>query len=736
MRKKPAQKKQKKKASQRTKKYRILYFYVWRPLVFLFFALFDLSIMVALSFLIIFFYAYVHTPSAQTLVHRPISQTTEIYDQSGEHILYKIHGEENRRIIPHDAIPDALRHATVAIEDERFYQHFGIDLIGIARAMKKNFSDAAASEGASTITQQLVRNAFLSREKTIVRKFKEMVLAIKVERQYSKDEILDFYLNEVPYGSNAYGAEAAANVFFNKKAKELTLDEAALLAALPKATTYLSPYGSHRDALKRRQERILHKIHRAHLYDEATMETALTRDTFAQIVPFREEIIAPHFVFYIRKELEKIYTPLELQQGGFRIYTTLDYDMQMRAEKLVHDYAQNLSRYGASNASLVAIDPKTSAVKAMVGSVDFYDTTHDGNVNVALRLRQPGSSFKPIVYAAGYQPETLLHDVVTDFGPDGSGKNYIPQNFDAQTHGIVSMRKALAGSLNIPAVKTLYLVGIDDALDFAQKLGFTNLTDNNRYGLSLVLGGGEVRLLDEVAAFATFANDGKKAPVRGIDRIIGPDGTEQDVIESKEEQVISQDVARKINSILSDNDARAYVFGRVNPLFIPGKNVAAKTGTTQEFRDAWTLGYTPSLAVGVWVGNNDATFMHPGTIGSKVAAPLWRAFMEQELAQKDAEPFGEYIPVKSALPMITGNRPEGGGDVRYYDLHSGKPISAEKARKKKAKDVRVKYSFPAHTILYYVNKDEPLNEELKPNYHDPMLWRWEKAIGNDHLTYP
>lgn len=700
-------------------------------------SIFDLGVIVACAFFTIFLYVYYTSVQPDALVQRSISETSIIYDRTGEHELYRMYGEENRKVISHDDIPDYMRRATIAAEDDNFYHHKGVDLFGIARALQKNFVAGSKAQGGSTITQQLVRNTFLSREKTIKRKFIEIVLAIKMERHYSKDEILDFYLNEVPYGSNAYGVQAAAENFFAKNARDLSLDEAAMLASLPKATTYYSPYGNNTEALVARQRSIIERLGELKLYDKQVIDEALNTDTLAKLQQFREEIDAPHFVFYVREQLEQMYGTDVVQRGGLKVYTTLDYEMQKRAEEDVAQYADKLPQYGASNAAMVAVSPRTGDVLAMVGSVDYFDKENDGEVNVAIRPRQPGSSFKPIVYAAGfdkgYQPETLLFDVTTSFGRDGTGKDYVPHNYDGRSHGLIPVRKALAGSLNVPAVKMLYLVGIDRAIDFAETLGITTLTDRKRYGLSLVLGGGEVKLLEETGAFAVFANDGVRAPVHGINRVIDASGKE---ISSapQPERVIDAEIARKVSSILSDNDARSFVFGSSSAVYIPGKKVAAKTGTTQDYRDAWTVGYTPEIAVGVWVGNNDGTLMKPGSDGSFVAAPLWHTFMARELESLPDTPFETYHKVESHIPMVTGNRPDGisedGGKV-YINKNTGKPISAEKAAKMDKDKLEEKYAsgFGGHSILYYVNKDNPLDEESKPNYDDPMLHLWDAAIS-------
>ncbi len=692
------------------------------------FVFIEVTVVFFLAFATVFAYVYYNSPEADALVTRAQPQTSIIYDKTGEHILYKIHGEENRRVITHDEIPDNIRIATIAAEDDDFYKHIGIDPLGIMRAARENIASNERAQGGSTITQQLVRNAFLTREKTYDRKFKEVVMSIKLEQSYEKDEILDFYLNEVPYGSNAYGIESAAQIYFGKNAQDLTLDEAALISSLPKATTYYSPYGSHTDLLDARQKFILGRIAELGLASEEEVKKALETDTLAKVVPFKEEIDAPHFVFYVREYLEKEYGRDAVEQGGFHVYTTLDYDMQKRAEQILTDKKDHLKKYGATNASLVALDPRSGDILAMVGSVDYFDQAIDGEVNVALRERQPGSSFKPVAYAAafekGFQPETMLFDVRTNFGKDGSGKAYIPQNYDGGYHGLVSMRKALAGSLNIPAVKTLYLAGIDDTIDLAERLGISTFKDRNRYGLALVLGGGEVTLLEETGAFGVFANDGIRHAPNPIQKVIGEDGIFYERADEVGERALGHEVARRINSILSDNKARAYVFGTTSPLTVPNRTVAAKTGTTQDYHDAWTVGYTPSLAVGVWAGNNDNTAMRAGSAGTYVAAPIWNAFMKQELEMREDESFEEYTPYKTDKPFIVGNA---NGSSAYYDKKTGEQISEEKLRKTSKKKLEKRYDLKQHSILYYVDKDDPLGSQ-DPNFRDPMLPLWDKSL--------
>ncbi|MDO9231614.1 MAG: PBP1A family penicillin-binding protein [bacterium] len=696
------------------------------------FRVFFIFLFVILFFLFSFIYVYFFaTPKAKELPNRVSKGTTIIYDRTGEHILYEIYGEKNKKNLPHDQIPDAIRTATIVSEDASFYDHIGIDIPSILRALEVNIKNKQFQQGGSTITQQLARNVFLDRDKNLKRKILESIIAIKLERKFSKDEILDFYLNQIPYGSNAYGIESAAQTFFGKKAIDLTLDEATLLASLPKATTFYSPYGSNQKALIDRQKNILRQLATLGLADEKMIETALEIDTLKKIIPPKKNIQAPHFVFYVKEFLEKEYGDLDLETEGLKIYTTLDYDMQKRAEESVLQGVENNKKYGASNASLVVISPKTGELLAMVGSKDYFDSSIDGQVNITTSPRQPGSSFKPFAYAKafekGYQPETLIWDAPTNFGPDGSGKDYIPNNYNGSFSGLVSMRQALSSSLNIPAVKTLYLAGINETIDLTERLGISTLKDRNRFGLSLVLGGGEVKLLEMTSAFSVFANDGEKSQLKVIQKITDREGNIKNEYPNKSEKVLDKEVARKISSILSDNSARAPVFGSATPLAFKDYAVAAKTGTTQNFRDAWTVGYTPNISVGVWVGNNDNTPMKYGSDGIFVAAPIWRNFLDKELPNLPKEEFGSYEKVVSSKPMITGNV---SGEIKYYKIASGKKISEDKSKKYKSSEVRQQIEPEKHSLLYYVNKDFPLGPEL-PNYNDPMFIRWEKGINQD-----
>lgn len=684
----------------------------------------NVTLTLATAGTIVAFFLYKNTPDPPALDLRDANQTSVIYDRTGTHTLYEIYGEENRKVIPREEIPDVIRITTVASEDNNFYQHKGIDLKAIIRAFKTNWENEDLSQGGSTITQQLARNVYLSREKTLRRKIMEIILAIKIEKKYSKDQILDMYLNVVPYGSNAYGIEAASEIFFRKNAKNLTLDEAAILSVLPRATTYYSPYGEHINELVSRQQWILNRIAERNLYDLNSIEEAKKTLTLTKIFPAQTRLDSPHFVFYVRNILENQWGRETLKRGGLKIYTTLDYDMQKLAEKTVIQGARKNSTYNAENAALISLDPKTGQILAMAGSRDYFDTKIDGEVNVTTRPRQPGSSFKPFAYSAaflkGYEPETLIADTPTNFGPDGSGKSYIPKNYDGKFHGIVSMRQALAMSLNIPAVKTLYLAGIDNTIELAKNMGITTLNEKNRYGLSLVLGGGAVTLLDETAGYSVFANDGKRNPVSPILKI--EDSYKRMIYRSTSQNklVLDPQVARKINSILSDNNARIPIFGSNNKLHILGRAVAAKTGTSQEFRDGWTIGYTPNLAVGVWVGNNDNSPMRPGADGSYVAAPIWNDFMSQTLKNYPDETFIAYDKQteKESLPLR-----KNAIKISYYNKETGKKLSEKKKNKTDPKKIETRIEFSED----YTEVNFPASVEFQDS-EDPMIQKWKQSL--------
>lgn len=663
-------------------------------------------------------------PDPQDIDARRVAQSTKIFDRTGTRLLYEI-GEVHRTTIALNDIAPFLRQATLAAEDDQFYEHHGLALTGIIRGVILKPLSGSRAQGGSTITQQLIKNSILTPERTLQRKVKEAVLALELEQRFSKDQILEMYLNDIPYGSQAYGTQAAAQAFFGVSAKEVSLSQAAALAALPKAPSYYSPYGSHFEDLKGRQEYILDRM--ATLAMISREQAAAAKKEPLRFQPRREAIAAPHFVFYVREQLDKEYGERVVEQGGLKVTTTLDASLQEIAEEVMKERRDSLRKISdKTNAALAAIDPKTGDILAMVGSADYFDETIDGNVNVAIRHRSPGSSIKPFIYAAawqkGYTPDTILVDAETDFG-----QGYAPKNFDLGERGPVTMRGALSMSLNIPAVQTLYLVGINQATELARKMGMESLTDPDRYGLSLVLGGGEVRLVDEVSAYGVFAAEGVRHPHRAILKVENAQEMLFDATEDKEAakgtKVIEPQLARQVSAVLSDNAARAPVFGASSPLQLGARPVAAKTGTTQEFRDGWTLGYTPSLAAGVWVGNNDNTPLKSKEPGVQTAAPLWNAFMRRALATGPIEKFTPPEPLKN-IPdgVLKGQLPEvkakwDPATKLAYSLDC--PVEIGQPRTFKA----------LHSVLYYVQRSNPLGPPPADPQQDPQFNRWEAAVA-------
>ena len=698
-----------------------------------------------LTFLIgigVFAYFVKDLPDPTKIGQRQIAQSTKIYDRTGEIILYDIHGEEKRTIISFDQIPQNVKNATVVIEDDNFYHHIGIDLKGIIRAAFANLRGKKIAQGGSTITQQFIKNAYLGgpqSERTYTRKIKEAILALIMERKYSKDEILNSYLNQIPYGSNAYGIEAASQTFFNKSASELTLAETTLLAALPQASSYYSPYGSHLDDLENRQHYILDRmVHFGYVTDEQAKEAKEEELKYAS----QDNLKAHHFVTMVKEYLEEKYGNLygDINMAGLKVQTTLDWDLQQIAEEIITEKAvRNKERYNASNAALVAIDPKTGQVITLVGSKN-YD---EDQFNIATSPhRQPGSSFKPFAYATalkkGFTPETILFDLETNFGVFGA-EEYIPKNYDYKFRGPISLKSALAQSINIPAVKTLYLAGVNETINLAQDMGITTLKDRQRYGLSLALGGGEVKLIDETAAYGVFATEGVKHPVNIILKIEDANGNILEKYRENPTRVLDQQTSRQINDMLSDDSARAPMFGIHSNLYLPGVPAAAKTGTTQDYADGWTIGYTPSLATGVWAGNNDYNDkMRLGASGASVAAPIWNRFMVEAYKLKrdeNSENDDEFILPKNAEnftppePTEDVTKPMLNGQLSYNNNVKIDKISRKLATDLTPPDLIEEKSYQeTHSILYYIDKDNPLGDyPIDPN-QDSQFKEWEKSV--------
>lgn len=605
---------------------------------------------------------------------RPI-EATQILDRNGN-ALYAVFGEEKRMSIPDSEIPDVVKKATIAIEDKNFYEHYGVDILGIARGVILKPLSGQRAQGGSTITQQYVKNALLSPERTVDRKIKELILALELEAVFTKDEILALYLNEIPYGSNAYGIEAAAETFFNKHAKDLTLAQAATLAALPQRPTYYSPYGTHVEDLMNRQKLVLSRMQEVGFITEEERLAAEAEEI--AFIPRREQILAPHFVLYVRDLLVEKYGEQMVLEGGLRVTTTLDIETQRLAEQAIATAAEkNLSRYQASNAALVSVDPATGQVLAMVGSVDYFDTENQGNFNVATASRQPGSSFKPLVYATGFKdnwnPASVLWDVPTDFGG-----NYKPQNYNGRFSGPTTIRSALANSLNIPAVKMLAIASIDEVIEQAQSMGITTLTDPDRYGLSLVLGGAEVKPLEMAAAYGVFAAGGTYHQTSAILRVEDSKGRLLDEWRDEKKDVLAPEIAYQITHILNDNNARTPTFGARSPLYFPGLFIAAKTGTTQEYRDAWTVGYGTSIATAVWVGNNDNSPMNQAG-GSLAAAPIFHEFMVNYYKTHESIGFARPDSIREfTVDLLSGKIPTEQSPDKITDIFAPWQIPTER----------------------------------------------------------
>jgi len=643
-----------------------------------------------------------------------IPQSTKIYDRNGDVLLYEIAGKEKRTLVSLSEIPDNLKWAVISTEDKNFYKHQGIDVQAILRAILIDLKIRKPLHGASTITQQLIRSYFLTTKKTLKRKTQEIILTLELERRYSKDQILEWYLNLIPFGSNLYGAEATSQTFFGKHISDITLEEAALMAAIIRAPTYFWPQGEHLDELLNRKDYVLERMRKLGYITEEQEKEAREKEIEFAFDP--KTIKAPHFVIYVKSYLEDKYGRDYLDTAGLKVYTTLDAELQEKAEEIVKNGVDYLRIYDAHNGALVSINAKTGDILAMVGSKDWYGESEecseetnlckfDPKVNVAFSLRQPGSAFKPIVYldafSKGYTPETLIWNVATEFNPDCSPdanqeydeynlKCYHPRNYSDKFTGLTNLRNALAQSVNLPAVKVLYLTGVKSSLDLAKKLGITTLKNEGTYGLSLVLGGGEVRLIEMVGAYSVFANNGVKKPLNFIERIEDSNGNIIEQRKTSETRVVSSQIVKQLNSILSDNNARAPIFGYNSALNFKDYDVAVKTGTTQFLNNAWAIGYTPSIVTGVWVGNNDnSPTKKPGVT---LAGSIWHSFMNEILKKFPKENF---------------EKPE--KNITEKPILDGKEIEP-------------------HSLLYYVQKEDPLGPPLDNPSSDPQYSNWEYSV--------
>jgi penicillin-binding protein 1C len=675
--------------------------------------IFILSIFVLCIAGVLIWVSSIGLPDFNDFENRIVQKSTQLYDRTGTVLLYDIHKDFKRTVIPFDQMGENIKKATLALEDDRFYSHSGIRPLSILRAVYANIMAAGkTTQGGSTITQQIIKNTLLSSEKTVTRKIKEWILAIKIEQKLSKDEILTIYLNESPYGGTIYGVEQASQSYFGKSAKDLTIAEAAYIASIPQRPTYFSPFGKNTDKLLARKDFALLRMKNLGYITEEEYLAAKSQEI--KIIPGESRNIkAPHFVFYVQDYLIDTFGEDRVNQGGLKVITTLDYELQKKAEELVKEGAlANKAAYNAENMGMVGIDPNTSQILFMVGSRDYFDKDIDGAYNIATAKRQPGSSFKPVVYALafekGFLPETILFDVSTEFNPSCSPNHvpltpgaicYAPKNYTGLFYGAVPIKKALGSSLNIPAVQTLYMVGLSNAIKFAKDLGISTFEgDGSRYGLSLVLGGAEVKLLELTNAYGVFANEGIYRKETGILSVIESSGQVlEEYKPSPGRRVMDANTANKISNVLADDSNRTLVFAPRSSLYVGGRNVAAKTGTTNNNKDAWILGYTKTLAIGAWAGNNDGRPMTD--TGSTIAGPVWNKMFTYVL-----NTFPETYPDTPFTPPS----PE-----KDYDTIN--PI--------------IRGSLPGyHSSLFYIDKNNPRGPSPKNPASDPQFANWESAV--------
>ncbi len=695
-----------------------------------------ISFFLILSSFAIIWFASLKIPDLSVFEERKVAQSTKIFDRTGEILLYDVHTDAKRTVVAYEDISQKIKDATIAIEDAEFYKHKGIKPTAIIRAILANLTPGSGTtQGGSTITQQVIKNSILTKDKTLTRKLKEWILALKLEKVLTKDQILNTYLNENPYGGSIYGVQEASKTFFGKSAKDVTLAEAAYIAAIPQAPTFYSPYGPNKAKLDLRKNLVLQQMLNNNFINKTDYDNAIKEN-----VHFLDKnttgIRAPHFALYVKDYLVNKYGESMVEEGGLKVITTLDFKMQEKAEKVISNFAPTLEKsFNASNTAMVAIDPKTGDILTMVGSRNYFEKGY-GNFNITTAFRQPGSTFKPFVYATafmkGYTPETMLFDVKTEFSfrctPEGKPKNpkddikvcYSPENYDGLFEGPEPIRKALAHSRNIPAVKALYLAGISDSIKTAEAMGITSLTDPDRYGLTLVLGGGEVSLLELTSAYGVFANDGLRNPYRSILKVEDSNGNTLEEASYNQTQAIPAQVARQITDILSDPAVRLdTITSAVENLH---RQVATKTGTTNDFRDVWIEGYTPNLVVGAWAGKNDNSAMDKKVAGL-IITPVWGAFMAEVNADLPKETFKKPEPTPDDVKPVLRGIWQGGISYKI-DKISGK-LATDLTPPETREDI-VEPS--VHNILHWLDKDNPNGDAPKDPISDSQYENWEYGV--------
>jgi 1A family penicillin-binding protein len=592
---------------------------------------------------ILFFIFLQDLPNPAHLSLNYIPKTTKIYDRNGN-LLYEIFASQNRTVVALSEVPKHLRDATIAIEDKDFYDHPGFDLRGIARAFVSNLQGAGL-QGGSTITQQLVKSAFLTPEPTVIRKIREVALAFWAERIYSKDKILELYLNYVPYGGTAWGIQSAAEIYFGKTVSDLSLAESAFLAGLPRAPSIYSPHINNGSRWRERQKEVLAAMVREKFITREEADNALSEELVFKKP--QSPIRAPHFVMYVRRLLIEKYGLSEVERGGLSVITSIDLSLQEEVEEIVAREVDANAYLNVGNGAALVTDPSTGDILAMVGSRDYFDEENDGNVNLTTALRQPGSSIKVVTYslalANGYTEATILDDTPITIRNEGAPA-YTPVNYDGVYRGKVPLRTAFANSFNIPPVRLAQKFGPSKIKEFGEKMGISSWQGAKRYGVSITLGGLEVRMTDMAVAYGVIANGGKRVDLNPILSV--KDSFDRVIFEKNETAipVLDEGAAFIISDILADNRARSLAFGLDSPLNIPGARVSVKTGTTDYKRDNWTIGFTPRVLVATWVGNNNNAPLNPMLAsGVTGAAPMWNRIMSM-MIEKTGTQSANVIP--------------------------------------------------------------------------------------------
>lgn len=710
----------------------------------------SLLVLVILSVGVFAFFAK-DLPRPDKIVRRE-GFSTKIYDRNDE-LLYDVFADQRRTSVDLSQVPDHLKNATIAIEDKNFYKHSGFDPLGYIRAVY-NIVVHHKLQGGSTLTQQLVKNVLLSSQRTVSRKIKEFILTVQIESRYSKDDILQMYLNEAPYGGTAWGVQAASELYFGKDVSELGLTECALLAGLPQRPSVYSPFSDYTDAYTDRTKSVLRRMREDGFITKEQEEQASKQLEDLEFASDSGFFKAPHFVMYVKKQLEDQYGERIVEQGGLRVTTTLDYSIQEKAQEVVSEEIEKVEYLNITNGAAVVMDPETGEILAMVGSKAYSDPDYDGKVNVTLSLRQPGSAIKPVTYLAalqnGYTPATLIMDTQTTF-PGGVGlPDYKPVNYDGKFHGPMQARYALANSINVTAVKMLAKVGVSNMLSTAFDMGLSTLepTSENlrRFGLSVTLGGGEVRLLELAQAYSALANTGIRVNPVSILKVEDKDGNVLDEYKSvKGKRILEAEHSFLISDILSDNSARAITFGENSLLVVPGRTIAVKTGTTNDKRDNWTIGWTPQVVVGVWVGNNDNSQMKAVASGVSGASPIWRKIIIAFLKDKPVVSFTVPDKIISAeVDKISGYRSHHGFPSRTEYFVKGTEPSGDDpihAMLKVCKSDNGKLATNAQIArgeydekeFYVFKEDDPLSKDGKNLWQEGIdAWLFTQSDSKYH----